>query len=64
MEREGGTATQQQITKCPGCGAQFDTYDQLINHVVKAHDTTCQVCGAKLGSKQELLDHNKEKHGM
>ncbi len=52
------------LTKCPGCGAQFDTYDQLIDHVAKAHDTTCQVCGAKLNSKQELLEHNKEAHEL
>ncbi len=53
-----------QLTKCPGCGAQFDSYDQMISHVVKAHDITCQVCGAKLDSKQELLVHNKENHGL
>jgi uncharacterized C2H2 Zn-finger protein len=64
MKREEGTVTQQQVTKCPGCGAQFNTYDQLINHVVNAHDTTCQVCGAKLGSKEGLLQHTKVEHGM
>jgi len=53
-----------ELTKCPSCGAQFDTYDQLIDHVVKAHNITCQVCGAKLNSKEELLKHNKEKHGI
>jgi uncharacterized C2H2 Zn-finger protein len=53
-----------QLTKCPGCGAQFENYDQLIDHVVKVHDITCQVCGAKLGSKEELLAHNREKHGI
>lgn len=53
-----------ELTKCPGCGARFASYDQLIDHVVKAHDITCQVCGAKLGSKEELLRHNKEIHGI
>jgi len=53
-----------ELTKCPGCGAQFSTYDQLIDHLVKAHNTTCQVCGAKLTNKEELLQHNKEKHGI
>ncbi len=50
-----------ELTECPGCGAQFDTYDQLIDHVVKAHNI---ICGAKLNSKEELLQHNKEKHGI
>ena len=50
--------------KCPGCGAQFKTYNELIDHVVKAHDATCQICGAKTKSKEELLEHNKEKHGL
>ncbi|XHH10572.1 MAG: C2H2-type zinc finger protein [Candidatus Bathyarchaeia archaeon] len=49
---------------CPGCGAKFDTYNQLIDHVVKAHNSTCQICGAKLNSKEELLKHNREKHGV
>lgn len=53
-----------ELTKCPGCGAQFDIYDHLIDHVVKVHNITCQVCGAKLNSKTELLQHNKEKHGI
>jgi len=53
-----------ELTKCPGCGAQFATYDQLIKHVVIAHNATCQVCGAKLLSKEELLEHNKKEHGI
>jgi uncharacterized C2H2 Zn-finger protein len=53
-----------ELTKCPGCGAQFETHDKLIDHVVAVHNTTCQVCGAKLTSKEELLQHNTEKHGI
>jgi transcription elongation factor Elf1 len=53
-----------EITKCPGCGAEFETYDQLIDHLVERHNSTCQVCGAKLSSKEELIQHNKQKHGM
>jgi uncharacterized C2H2 Zn-finger protein len=63
LEDDSGMATPQ-LTKCPGCGAQFDTYDQLIDHVVEAHNITCQVCGAKLNSKEELLQHNKQKHNL
>ncbi|HLN45151.1 MAG TPA: C2H2-type zinc finger protein [Candidatus Sulfotelmatobacter sp.] len=53
-----------QPTKCPGCGAQFQTYDQLIDHIVAKHNITCQVCGAKVNSKEELIRHNKGKHGF
>jgi uncharacterized C2H2 Zn-finger protein len=53
-----------EITKCPGCGAKFDSQNNLIDHVVKAHDSNCQICGAELDSKEDLLKHNKEKHGM
>lgn len=49
---------------CPGCGATFDSYDRLIDHVVETHDSNCQMCGAELGSKEELLKHNKEQHGV
>jgi uncharacterized C2H2 Zn-finger protein len=51
-------------TRCPGCGAEFDSYDSLIDHVVDAHESNCQMCGAELGTKTELLKHNKEKHGV
>jgi uncharacterized C2H2 Zn-finger protein len=50
--------------KCPGCGAEFDSYDMLIDHVVKVHESNCQMCGAVLNSKEELLKHNKEVHGV
>jgi uncharacterized C2H2 Zn-finger protein len=30
--------------KCPGCGAEFNSKDELIDHVVERHDTTCQMC--------------------
>jgi DNA-directed RNA polymerase subunit RPC12/RpoP len=53
-----------EVTKCAGCGAKFDSYDQLMDHVVEAHDSNCQICGAKLNSKEELIEHNKIKHGM
>lgn len=52
------------IMKCPGCGAKFDSQDELIGHVVEAHDSNCQICGAELDTKEDLLKHNKEKHGM
>ncbi|NLF87689.1 hypothetical protein GX563_02575 [Candidatus Bathyarchaeota archaeon] len=52
------------MTKCPGCGKEFSSYSELIDHVVEAHEATCQVCGARLGSRHELLLHNKEKHGI
>lgn len=50
--------------RCPGCGAEFESYDVLIDHVVQAHESNCQICGAELAIKAELLNHNKEKHGM
>ena len=53
-----------EVMKCPGCGAGFDSYDSLIDHVVAMHDSNCQMCGAELGSKAELLQHNKEEHGV
>ena len=49
--------------KCPGCGTGFDTYDELIDHVVEIHDSNCQMCGAKIDTKEELLKHNKDIHG-
>ena len=51
-------------TRCPGCGAEFDSYNALIDHVVEAHDANCQICGAELATKDDLLKHNKEKHGI
>ena len=53
-----------EVMKCPGCGAGFDSYDSLLDHVVATHDSNCQMCGAELGSKAELLQHNKEEHGV
>jgi transcription elongation factor Elf1 len=50
--------------RCPGCGAEFNSYDTLIDHVVEAHEANCQMCGAELASKEELLKHNKEIHGV
>ena len=49
--------------KCPGCGAEFDSKEELVDHVVEAHESNCQICGAKLNTKEELITHNKEKHG-
>ena len=49
--------------KCPGCSAKFDTYDELIDHVVESHESNCQICGAKIDTKEELLNHNREVHG-
>ncbi len=53
-----------QLTKCPGCGAQFQTKEELIDHVVDVHSANCQICGAKTRTKEELLRHNKEVHGI
>jgi hypothetical protein len=50
--------------RCPGCGAEFASYDMLIDHVVLMHESNCQMCGAELSTKAELLSHNKEKHGI
>jgi uncharacterized C2H2 Zn-finger protein len=50
--------------KCPGCGAEFNSKDELIDHVVERHDTTCQMCGAKFNTKEELVKHNKEVHNF
>jgi transcription elongation factor Elf1 len=61
---EKSEALAAQLTKCPGCGEALSSYDELIDHVVVAHNITCQVCGEKLNSKGDLLAHNKEKHGM
>ena len=53
-----------EISKCPGCGAKFDSQEKLIDHVVEVHESNCQICGAKIDTKAELLKHNKETHGM
>ncbi len=50
--------------KCPGCGEVFDSYEELIDHVVESHDSNCQICGAELDTKEELLKHNKEEHDL
>lgn len=63
MQGKSGTLTPQ-LAKCPGCGEEFTSYDEFIDHVVMAHNATCQICGAHLTSKRELLEHNKEKHGV
>lgn len=63
MEGKSGTLTPQ-LTKCPGCGEIFSSYDELIDHVVTAHNVTCQVCGEKLNTKRDLLQHNRVKHGI
>jgi hypothetical protein len=53
-----------EITKCAGCGAEFNSYDKLMDHVAEEHNSNCQICSAELSSKEELLEHNKIKHGM
>jgi len=50
--------------KCPGCGAKFDTHEELIDHVVEKHNSNCQICGAKTLTREDLLKHNREKHGI
>ena len=50
--------------KCPGCGEEFGSYDELIDHVVETHDSNCQMCGAELDTKEELLKHNREEHSV
>ncbi len=50
--------------KCPGCGAEFDTYEKLIDHVVEKHNSNCQICGAKTVTREDLIKHNREKHGI
>jgi transcription elongation factor Elf1 len=57
-------AKQSKLMKCRGCGAQFQTYDQLIEHVVRVHNATCQICGTQTNSKEELLRHNREVHNV
>ncbi len=52
------------VMKCRGCGATFDSYEKLIDHVVETHNANCQICGAKTLTREELLKHNKEKHGI
>lgn len=59
----GGEYLPEEI-KCPGCGAKFDSQDELIDHVVEKHDSNCQICGAELNTKEELIKHNREKHNM
>jgi uncharacterized C2H2 Zn-finger protein len=49
--------------KCPGCGAEFDSKDELTDHVVAVHESNCQICGAKFNTKKELIKHNQDKHG-
>jgi transcription elongation factor Elf1 len=49
---------------CPGCGAEFDSKEKVIDHVVEAHAANCQICGAKTTTKTELMKHNKEIHGI
>jgi hypothetical protein len=63
MTQRSGTV-KPQLNKCPGCGEEFSSYNEFIDHVVVAHNITCQVCGEKLNSKRDLLAHNKAKHGM
>ncbi len=60
----GGDAFLQDMMKCPGCGAQFDSKEKLIDHVVNKHGANCQICGAKTTTREELIAHNREKHGI
>ena len=50
--------------KCPGCGAKFNTHEELIDHVVAVHNSNCQICGAKTQTRGELMKHNKKVHGI
>lgn len=50
--------------KCPGCGAEFDTHEHLIDHVGEKHNFNCQICGAKTTTRLDLIKHNREKHGI
>jgi hypothetical protein len=63
MEHKRGAVTLR-LTKCLGCGEEFSSYDEFIDHVVVAHNVTCQVCGEGLNSKRDLLQHNRERHGI
>ncbi|MBI4392761.1 MAG: hypothetical protein HY556_03050 [Euryarchaeota archaeon] len=55
-----------------GCGASFQTKEQLLAHAGKAHPTPAPTkpvtndcgCGAKFATKEELLAHAKKTHPM
>lgn len=55
---------------CATCGAEFDSQDQLDEHVREEHGAApasggfiCKACGMEFGSQEELDAHAKAEHG-
>lgn len=56
--------------RCERCGAEFDTRDQLDEHVREAHPDApkgggfiCKACGMEFDSQEELDAHATAEHG-
>lgn len=55
--------------RCPECGADFETPEELANHQDIAHlpgestpGFTCETCGASLATPEQLEAHKQAVH--
>jgi DNA-directed RNA polymerase subunit RPC12/RpoP len=54
--------------RCAGCGAVFESKEQLHHHEHKAHGAhaheqhVCAACGTAFGSREELDSHARVDH--
>jgi uncharacterized C2H2 Zn-finger protein len=58
-----------QMHKCPRCGAKFDTFESLDQHLfethtngLEAHKFRCVTCDAEFKAEAEWLKHEREAH--
>jgi uncharacterized C2H2 Zn-finger protein len=49
---------------CPACGAEFETQEQLDEHVRTEHSSSfrCPACGAEFESQEQLDEHVSAAH--
>lgn len=60
--------------RCPACGAEFDTQEQLQQHARQHHQGAqgqqgqasfrCPACGAEFTTREQLDAHAKQAHAM
>ena len=49
--------------KCDGCGATFDTKEELEEHKRVMHSQyKCESCGQSFNSKNDLEEHERAMH--
>jgi pyruvate/2-oxoglutarate dehydrogenase complex dihydrolipoamide dehydrogenase (E3) component/uncharacterized C2H2 Zn-finger protein len=68
---KGGERSMAEKFRCPACGAEFDTQEQLRQHARQQHQMQqgqpaksfrCPACGAEFSTQEQLESHSRQAH--